>query len=141
VSQDSVELVMRGYRAFLAGDLEAIGELLDPEVEWYGIEGPTGFADYENVFAVLSERLAEGYRLELDRCIGLDDKVVVNFRFSRAQRDPTDERPLQSRRYYEVGRYAGVVTIRDGRVVRVEDYPHLNAALEAVGLGEAAEHG
>jgi ketosteroid isomerase-like protein len=42
-------------------------------------------------------------------------------------------------RHYEVGRYAGVVTIRDGRVVRVEDYPHLNAALEAVGLGDAAD--
>jgi putative membrane protein len=36
------------------------------------------------------------------------------------------------------GRYAAVVTIRDGRVVRVQDYPHLNAALDAVGLAEEA---
>jgi ketosteroid isomerase-like protein len=139
VSQDSVELVLRGYRAFLAGDLDAIAELLDPEVEWHGIgEGAPAAADLEEVFTVLEERLGEGYRVELDRCIGLDDQVVVNFRAARDLRDPHDERPLQSRRYFEIGRYSGVVTIRDGRVVRVQDYPHLNAALEAVGLPDAA---
>ena len=140
MSQESIEVVLRGYRAFLAGDLEAIGELLDPEVEWYGI-GPDAapVADLEDVFAVLEERLGEGYRIELDRCVGAEDKVVVSFRAARDLRDPNDERPLQSRRYFEIGRYFAVVTIRDGRVVRVEDHPHLNAALEAAGLAEAAD--
>ena len=63
----------------------------------------------------------------------------MSFRAAREIRDPTDERPLQSRRYFEIGRYSAVVTIRNGRVVRVEDYPHLNAALEAAGLAEAAD--
>jgi ketosteroid isomerase-like protein len=139
VSQESVELVLRGYRAFLAGDFEAIGELLDPDVEWYGIgETDAPVADLDDVFGVLEERLGEGYRIELDRCIGAEDKVVVSFRAARDLRDPNDERPLQSRRYFEIGRYCGVVTIRDGRVIRVEDYSHLNAALEAAGLSEAA---
>lgn len=139
-SQESVELVMRGYRAFLAGDLAAIEELLDPEVEWYGIgDDAPPVDDLEEVFGVLEERLGEGYRIELDRCVAAEDKVVVSFRAARDLRDPHDERPLQSRRYFEVGRYSAVVTIRDGRVVRVQDYPHLNAALEAAGLAEAAD--
>jgi hypothetical protein len=41
---------------------------------------------------------------------------------------------LQSRRSYLLGRWAAVVYIRDGRVVRVEEHPHLEAALEAAGL-------
>ena len=38
--------------------------------------------------------------------------------------DETDERPLQSRRSFHVGRYAAVVTITDGRVTRVVEHPH-----------------
>jgi hypothetical protein len=55
-------------------------------------------------------------------------------RFSRIELDPSDERPLQSRRSYLLGRWAAVVYTRDGRVVRVEEHPHLEAALEAAGL-------
>ena len=87
---------------------------------------------------MLGERLDEGYRIELERCIGVGDKVVVSARFAGVETDPTDDRPLQSRRNYTVGRYSAIVTIKDGRVARVEDYPHLMAALEAVGLEDEA---
>ena len=50
--------------------------------------------------------------------------------------EPTDERPLQSRRTYHVGRYAAIVTTRDGHVVRVDEQPSLAAALEAAGVEE-----
>ena len=43
-------------------------------------------------------------------------------------------RPLQSRRKFSVERYSAVVTIRDGRVIRVQDFPHLQAAFEAAGI-------
>jgi ketosteroid isomerase-like protein len=83
---------------------------------------------------VLRDRVDEDYQVTVDRCIGVGDRVVVSMRFSRVEADPTDDRPLQSRRYYLVGRYAAIVTTRDGRVTRVEEYPHLAAALAAVGL-------
>jgi len=83
---------------------------------------------------VLADRLAEDYRVTLDRCIGIGDRVVVSMRFSRVERDPRDERPLQTRRTYLVGRYAAIVTTREGHVIRVEEHPHLASALEAVGL-------
>ena len=139
MSQDSVELVLKGYRAFLAGDLERVAEMLDPDVQWNGIEiGPWDPADRDEVMSVLADRFADGFRIELERCIGVGDQVVVSFRAAGVERDPADDRPLQTRRYFTVGRYFAVVTIRDGRVVKVEDYPHLSAALEAVGLD--AEH-
>jgi ketosteroid isomerase-like protein len=139
VSQESIEVVLKGYRAFITGDLGTIAQLLDPEIEWVGLEESAwpGF-DRGDVLQVLAERLDEGYRVELERCIGVGDRVVVSARFAGADQDPHDERPLQSRRYYTVGRYSAIVTIEDGRVVRVEDYPHLAAALEAVGLEDEA---
>jgi uncharacterized protein len=134
VSQETVELLLRGYRAFVAGDLDAIGEMLDPDVEWVGVDEEATLVSRDVVLGVLAERVEEAYHVTVDRAIGIGDRAVLSMRFSRTERDPTDDRPLQSRRTYLVGRYAAVVTARDGRVVRVEEHPHLAGALEAVGL-------
>ena len=134
MSQEAVETILRGYRAFTAGDLETIAEMLDPDVEWLAIGESWDAADYPEVLNVLRQRVQEGYRVELERCIPIDDKVVVNARFAGVEPDPHDDRPLQSRRYYTVGRYSAIVTIRDGRVTRVVEHPHLAAALEAAGV-------
>ena len=134
MSQAGVELLLRGYRAFVAGDLHAIEEMLDPEVEWIGVGEVAAIADRADVLEVLRDRVAEGYQVTVDRCIGVGDEVVVSMRFSRVEVDPTDERPLQSRRSFLVGRYAAIVTMSDGRVKRVVEYPHLQGALAAAGL-------
>ena len=135
MSHESAELLLRGYHAFVAGDLDAIESLLDPDVEWV----PAGESDAlvvsrERVLEVVAERVAEDYHVVVDRAIGIDDRVVVSMRFSRIELDPSDERPLQSRRSYLLGRWAAVVYTRAGRVMRVEEHPHLEAALEAAGL-------
>jgi ketosteroid isomerase-like protein len=135
MSHESAELLLRGYHAFVDGDLESIEALLDPDVEWV----PAGESDAivisrERVLEVVAERVAEDYHVVVDRAIGVGDRVVVSMRFSRIELDPSDERPLQSRRSYLLGRWAAVVHTRDGRVVRVEEHPHLEAALQAAGL-------
>ena len=134
MSQQAVDLFLRGYRAFVAGDLDAIEQMLDPEVEWIGVGEVAAIADRADVLDVLRDRVAEEYQITVDRCIGVGDDVVVSMRFSRTELDPTDERPLQSRRSFLVGRYAAIVTTHDGRVSRVVEYPHLAGALEAAGL-------
>jgi ketosteroid isomerase-like protein len=134
VSQQAVDLLLRGYRAFVAGDLDAIEGLLDPEVEWIGVGEVAAIADRGDVLEILRDRVAEGYQVTVDRCIGVGDDVVVSMRFSRVEMDETDERPLQTRRSFLVGRYAAIVTTRDGRVQRVVEYPHLQGALAAAGL-------
>jgi ketosteroid isomerase-like protein len=140
VSLESVEVVVRGYRAFIDGDFDAIAELLDDDIEWYPLgAGPTSFVDHAEALGVVGERYREQYRVELERCVGVGDQVVVGFRASRETRDEDDPRPLQSRRKFSVERYSAVVTIRKGRVVQVRDFPHIEAAFEAAGIdGESA---
>jgi ketosteroid isomerase-like protein len=134
VSHESVEVLLRGYHAFVAGDLAALEGLLDPDVEWVAAGEEAVLVNRDRVLAVLAERVEEDYHVVVDRAIGLPERVVVSMRFSCVEADPTDERPLQSRRSYLLGRWAGVVAMHGGRVVRVEEYPHLEAALEAAGI-------
>jgi len=135
MSHESADVLLRGYHAFVDGDLEAMSSLLDPDVEWVAAgESAPVVISRERVLEVVAERAAENYHVVVDRAIGLADRVVVSMRFSRIELDPSDERPLQSRRSYLLGRWAAVVYMRDGRVVRVEEHPHLEAALEAAGL-------
>jgi ketosteroid isomerase-like protein len=135
MSHESADLLLRGYRAFVAGDLAALEEMLDPDVEWVGAGAEEAVVvSRDRVLEVLAERVAEDYHVVVERAIGLADRVVVGMRFSRVEIDPTDERPLQSRRFYLLGRWAGVVYTRRGRVVRVEEHPHLEAAITAAGL-------
>jgi ketosteroid isomerase-like protein len=134
VSQKAVDTILKGYRAFVAGDLDAIEGMLDPEVEWVGAGETTVIADRADVLEIIQTRLDEAYQVTVDRCIGVGEEVVVSMRFSRVEPDPDDDRPLQSRRSYHLGRYAAVVTLLDGRVKRVVEYPHLAGALEAVGM-------
>jgi ketosteroid isomerase-like protein len=134
MSQAAVDVLLRGYRAFVAGDLDAIEGMLDPEVEWVGQGEIAAIADRSDVLDVLRDRVAENYQVTVDRCIGMGEDVVVSMRFSRVELDATDERPLQSRRSFLVGRYAAIVTIHGGRVARVVEYPHLAGALAAAGL-------
>ncbi len=134
-SAESADLLLRGYHAFIAGDLAAMELLLDPDVEWVAAgESEAIVVSRDRVLELVAERVAEDYHVVVDRAIGLGDHVAVSMRFSRIELDPSDERPLQSRRSYLLGRWAAVVYMRDGRVVRVEEHPHLEAALTAAGL-------
>jgi ketosteroid isomerase-like protein len=135
MSHESAEVLLRGYHAFVDGDLDAMASMLDPDVEWVPAgESEAVVVSRDRVLEVVADRAAENYHVVVDRAIGLSDRVVVSMRFSRIELDPSDKRPLQSRRSYLLGRWAAVVYMRDGRVVRVEEYPHLESALEAAGL-------
>ena len=49
MSDENVDLVLRGYRAFLAGDLDTVRALLDPEIEWHGLAAEAAPAQREEV--------------------------------------------------------------------------------------------
>lgn len=134
MSHENAELLLRGYRAFVDGDLESLAEMLDPDVAWVAVGEEAVLVSRDRVLDVLAERVEEDYHVTVDRAIGLSDRVVVSMRFSRVEIDPTDERAFQSRRSYLLGRWAGIVHIEGGRVVRVEEFAHLDEALEAAGV-------
>ncbi len=112
--------------------------MLDPDVEWVAAGEEAILVSRERVLEVLAERVAEDYHVVVDRAIGLADRVVVSMRFSRIEVDPTDERPLQSRRSYLLGRWAAIVYMREGASCASRSIPHLEAALEAAGLEDDA---
>lgn len=136
MAEDAVDLILRGWRAFVAGDMDVITTLLDPDVEWIGLEQDA--TDRPSVLQLLGERLAEGYRVEIEECIAAGDDVVVSFRaagMEPARRvEDDDGRTVSVSKYFTIGRYFAVVTVRDGKVVRVQDYPQRTEALEAVGI-------
>ena len=59
MSQAQVDLLLKGYRAFVAGDLDALESMLDPEVEWIGVGEVAATADRAYVLAFLRDRVAE----------------------------------------------------------------------------------
>ena len=135
----NVDVVERGYRAFVDGDVETLASLLDERVEWRGIDyGPWDADDREEAMSIIVARLAEGWRVELEECVDAGDAVVVSFRAAGVEPARTvadDEgRTFAVDRFFTIGRYFAVVTVREGRVVRVEDFPDHAAALEAAGL-------
>ena len=134
-SSQNVELVLRGYRAFVAGDFGTMADLLSPDVEWHGVDGDEP-AGGEQIQQILAARFEDGYRIELERCIGKGNEVLLAFRAAGIEKDTLDDRPLQTRRYFTIGRYWAIATVRDGQIAKVQDFPSMTAAVEALGVSE-----
>src|SRR3954451_17844968 len=110
MSHESAEVLLRGYHAFVDGDLEAMATMLDPDVEWV----PAGESDAvvisrERVLVVVADRAVENYHVVVDRAIGLVDRLLVSMRYLLIELVPPDVRRLRSRRSYLLARWAAVV--------------------------------
>jgi len=118
MSQSNVELARRGYEAVLRGDLDAIKELLDPDVKWHGGDPSAEWACHNReealAFMRRPERRGPG---ELVDVIDAGDKVVVIMKPA----DAPDELA------------ANVTTVRDGKVVEMIHFASAADALAAVG--------
>jgi ketosteroid isomerase-like protein len=131
--RENLEIVREMYARREAGDMY-VGEFVDPELvfvrigseapdftgEWHGLEGlKQATADYLNVW--------EDYRFEVERMIGLGDRVLVlETQTARGRRSGA----VISQ---EVG---ALLTLRGGRIVRWEYYWERSDALEAAGIAE-----
>jgi ketosteroid isomerase-like protein len=126
-----VEIVRRGFEALNAGDLDRFYEFFDPEVEWRtSVEDPDA-ATHRGLQALqryVEQWLEsfEGLHADVEECIDVDDYRVFTWN-----------------RYTGRGRESGVpadwylaivFTIRNGKVVRGEEYFDRNEAIEAAGL-------
>jgi len=123
VADSNVEAARRGFEAALRGDLDAIGELLDPEVKWHGGDPSAPGACHNRAEALAFMRqldVIRGARVELVDVVGVDGKVVVIMRVPSG----TEERPPV---------VANLTTFRDGKVVEIVHYPNPADALAAAG--------
>jgi ketosteroid isomerase-like protein len=120
MTETNVELARRGWEAAERGDLEVIGELLDPDVKWHGGE-PTGPGACRNRVEALEFMRQARARQPLPELVdvrGAGDKVVVIMR-------PPDQPGALT---------ANLTTFRDGKAIEMVHYADAADALAAAGL-------
>jgi ketosteroid isomerase-like protein len=132
MSPANVDIVRASWEAWSRGDMDALFEFYDPEVEWdmthsyipdMGVfHGHDGIRDF---FRQWREFFAE-YRAEPEQFIAADDSVIV--RVKQEGRGRVSTVGIEMPAYWQVYR------LRDGRAVRVEIYRDEADALKAVGL-------
>ena len=114
MNETNADLVRRGFDAVLRGDVDAIADLLDPDVKWHGGD-PTAPGSCQNREQALRFMRAARTTGKLADVVEVGDKVVVII--DRADGE----------------RVANVTTFRDGRVVEMVHYERAGDALAAVG--------
>jgi ketosteroid isomerase-like protein len=124
VTAGNDELVRSSFDAFLRGDWDTLAQVLDPRVEWLWYEpGDWDCHDRRKVLATLFERQREGVVTGLNAVVAVDERVFVEVTGPRLE-----EWGLPG------GQSCMVVTVRDGRIVRMQDYRDRAAALAGAGL-------
>ena len=134
MSRENLEIVREIYKEGAEGRLMTCLHLFHPDVEYrrVGIDAtglPGTWRGVEAMIRAASEWVLtfELLRVEAERFIEAGDAVVVFTRHTgkaKASGVPID------------GRFAEVMTLREGRVVRFDQYRDREEALKAVGLSE-----
>jgi ketosteroid isomerase-like protein len=120
MTETNVEIARRGWEAAQRGELEVIGELLDPDVKWHGGD-PSALGACSNrgeALEFMRDARARRPLPELVDVRGAGDKVVVIMQ-------PLDQPDVQT---------ANVTTFRNGKVIEMVHYDNAADALAATGL-------
>jgi ketosteroid isomerase-like protein len=128
MSQENVEIVKQGFDAYLRGDVSAAISHHDDEV----VFNPAEEAPIQGREAVLAyirrwEEPWEDYEAEAEEFIDAGDQVVVTLHVKgRGQGSGVE---VDARSYQ-------VHVLRDGKLIRMDEYLKRETALEAAGLSE-----
>jgi ketosteroid isomerase-like protein len=136
MSQENVETIQRALEAWNADDLDAFLAELDPEVEWHpsiepGLEGKaTTYRGHDGARKAWREYRGEAWERLKSRPQEFRDlggSVLMLGRIDFTARTTGIEFSQ------EIGELA---EFREGKIVRVRDFPTHAEALEAAGLSE-----
>jgi ketosteroid isomerase-like protein len=131
MSNENANLIRRAYQAYASGDLAAMLEFVDPDLEWTyldpTLEQPTpqvchGRQELEQVLRGWAEH---GLRAELEEVAGRGELVLVGVRTPGV--DAHFGRGGDDRAY-------SVFTVRDGRIVALRDCRDRQEALQLAGI-------
>ena len=128
MSQENVELVREAWDAYSRGDYDRIAGFHDPHIVVITLEDGVLYGN--NAVLANYKRWNEAWeRAEttLEEVIGHGDRVFVTARFHARGRASGVE---VETRLYEV------YTVRDGKVLRIDEYATRDEAIEAAGLRE-----
>lgn len=119
MSETNVRLARLGFEAVARGDFDAIREILDPEVQWHGSEGPAEQSCHNRDEALhfIREAVRRGALGQLVDVIDAGDQVIVVMRPVAAVEPGGSELS------------ANLTTFRDGKVVQMVAYETPEAAL------------
>ena len=122
MTDTNAELARRGYEAIMRGDLDAIGELLDPDVKWHGGNPSDGCQNRMQTLRWMREGLTQRGTppAELIEIVDAGDKVVAIMRRTGENGEPE--------------LIANLTTFRDGKVIEMVHYPNPADALAAAGV-------
>ncbi len=138
MSRENIEVVRRLFAAFQSVDVgsferrfDEVRGIFDPEVEWvaapHSLLSSEEYRGYDGVRRFWAQFLSawDEYGVEVEELIDADDQVVAVMRL----RGRTNELEVDEAR-------SSLLTLRDGRIVRIEPFASKDAALEAAGLRE-----
>ena len=118
----NVEIARRGWEAAQRGDLDAVAELLDPEVKWHGGDpsDPSSCHNRTEALEFMRQAQKRGPVGDLVDILDAGDKVVLITR-----RLSDDGESVES---------ANVSTFRDGKAIEMVHYENPDDARAAAGL-------
>jgi ketosteroid isomerase-like protein len=128
---DQVDMVLQGYEAFNAGDIDASLVILDPEIVWhtYIVPGPGGgtYHGHDGVRELWTDaqRIFGGFKNVPEKLFESGDRVVAFVRVEGV--GAKSGIAVQAR-------IAHVHTFRDGKVVRVDSFEDPDEALRVAGI-------
>jgi ketosteroid isomerase-like protein len=133
MSEHNVEVVRSGADALAQGDLDVAQQVLDPAFEFDVTRtdlNPRVYQGFEGLLELMSEWTStwDDYEFEVAELVEAGKDRVVGIVRERGRMKGSDS---------WVEHVRGVVwTIRAGKVLRYEEYPTKQEALEAAGLRE-----
>jgi ketosteroid isomerase-like protein len=138
MSEQNVEVVRRMFAAFRSVDvgsferrLDEVREIFDPEVEWVAapqsLLASEEYRGYDGVRRFWTQFLSawDEYGIQVEELIDAGDQVVAVLRLSGR----TKELEVDEAR-------SSLLTLRGGRIVRIEPFASKEEALETAGLSE-----
>jgi ketosteroid isomerase-like protein len=129
VTQANADTLRQGYEALNQGDFSVVLELLDPDMEWHEPAGSPEAGDhhgrdtFERFLRSWIESF-EDFRVEPEQVVERGDRLVAVVH--QSGRGRASGAPIEIR-------LAHVWTIKDGRAIRWESMPDVDAALSRSG--------
>ena len=123
--EDNIKTILAGWLdALRRNDLDAVERRMAPDVFWQGIREDFVCEDREAALALLREQQREEHGVEALELVGTEEKVMLGVRSTQLQE--VGGVPLG-------GQIFQVFTVREGIIVRVDEYERRGEALAAGG--------
>jgi ketosteroid isomerase-like protein len=128
MSEENVEIARKGVEAYARGDLDTALTYADPDIIWNPVE-EAATQGHDAIRANLErwETDFEDFEATPEEYIDAGDQVLVPIHWSGRGRGSGVQVDIRTYNVY---------TLRDGKVIRMDEFTERSKALKAAGLSE-----